>query len=61
VCHEQEAFSPFVDLQDSKDETAKICYHEEEEACANAIHMSQEILDTEDNNACVKISNFIPF
>jgi hypothetical protein len=60
VCHEQEAAFLFVDVRDSKDEVAKIFYHEEE-ACANAIHMSKEILDTEDDNACVKISNLIHF
>jgi hypothetical protein len=36
-------------------------FYHEEEARTNAIHMCEEILDIEDDNACVRISNFIPF
>jgi len=51
----------FVDVRDSGDEGYKDFFYHEEEAWTNAIHMSEEILDIEDDNACVKISNFVPF
>jgi hypothetical protein len=58
MCHEQETF--FVDIRNTKEKDVEVFHYEEEVAPVDANDMKEEILDIEDDEACVEIPNFIP-
>jgi hypothetical protein len=57
MCCEQKTC--FVDVRDIRKEVVEVFNHEEEVIPTNAMDMSKEILNIEDDDACVEISNFI--
>ncbi len=50
----------FVNVRDIRKEVVEVFNHEEEVIPTNAMDMSKEILNIENNDAFVEISNFIP-
>jgi hypothetical protein len=50
----------FVDVGDIRKDVVEVFNNEEEVIPTNAMDMNKEILNIEDDDACVEISSFIP-